>query len=49
LHLVHAGQPGDHPRRGDRQVGVAAGQVLAGLDGEQVGAQRGDLGVESGR
>jgi hypothetical protein len=49
LHLVHAGQPGDHRGGGDRQFGGGAGDALPGLHGEQVGAQRGDFGVQPGR
>ena len=48
LDAGHAGQPGDHGGRLGGELGGAAGQARAGLDGEQVGAQRADLGQQPG-
>ncbi len=43
-----AGQPGDHARRGLGQFGGGAGEGLPVGDGQQVGAQRPDLGQQRG-
>ena len=48
LHRGDAGQPGDHARRRLRQLGGAAGEGLPVGDGQQVGAQRLDLGQQRG-
>ena len=40
LHRGDAGQPGDHARRGRRQLGGGAGEGLPVGDGQQVGAER---------
>jgi hypothetical protein len=47
-HAGDAGQPGDHAGGGLRQLGGVAAEGLPVGDGQQVGAQPGDLGQQRG-
>ena len=48
LHRGDPGQPGDHAGRRRGQLGGGAGEGLPVGDGQQVGAQLGDLGQQRG-